>query len=139
MASKDTVSHIGKIVDITPEITTVEIISESACSSCHAALLCGMSENKRKLVEVRTTLGGWEVGQEVQVLLRRTMGLKAVWIGYVIPLIILMVVLLTLSAFGCAELLAGLLGIGAVAVYYLVIYILRNKLRNEWSFSIKEK
>ena len=132
------ISHRGRIVSITPEITTVEIVSESACAACHAKGLCSLGDSKAKQVELPTR--GWDnygVGQEVNVVLRASMGHKAVWLAYVIPLIILVAALLGTLAAGGSELLAGGVAIGAIALYYLVIWLLRGRLRNEYIFNIK--
>jgi sigma-E factor negative regulatory protein RseC len=139
MARNQDITHSGKIVDITPEFITVEILSESACASCHAAGLCGISEAKTKAVQVPATLDGWQIGEEVDVCLRRSMGHKAVWIAYVIPLLVVMAVLLGLLAAGVAEVSAGLAAIAAAALYYLVVYLFRDALRKEYSFYIKKK
>lgn len=132
------VSHKGKIVDINPQYTTVEIVAESACSACHAAGLCGMSEIEKKAIEVPSK--GWDnyqIGQEVNVVLRASMGHKAVWLAYVAPLVVLVAVLLGLVAVGVNELVAGLAGLGAVAVYYFGIWLFRDRLRNEYIFTIE--
>lgn len=133
------ISHSGKIVDITPDFITVEIVAESACATCHAAGLCGTADATHKAITVPASAGNWEVGQEVQVLLRRSMGFKAVWLSYAIPLLVLLAVLLGLNAAGVPELASGLLSIAAVGVYYLVLMLFSSKLRNEYSFYIKEK
>lgn len=133
------VSHVGRIVEITPEFTTVEIVSESACSSCHAKGLCSLGESKTKAIQLPTR--GWDnykVGDEVNLTLSATMGHKAVWIAYVIPLAIMMGVLLAMVAFGAGELAAGLCAIGAVAVYYLCIKLFGKGLKNEYIFNIKQ-
>ena len=91
----ETVSHRGKVVQVTPESTTVEIISSSACSACHASGICGMSEYTKKAVEVPTR--AWEnftPGEEVNVVLKASMGHKAVWRAYVLPLLVLVAVLM---------------------------------------------
>ena len=139
MADPREITHSGRIVEITPSFTTVEIVSESACSACHAKGLCGISESVRKAVEVPTTLGNWTVGQEVDVVLKRSMGHKAVWIAYVIPLFVLMAVILGLLGLGVRETVAGLGGIAAAGVYYFAVWLLRDKLRKDYSFYIKEK
>lgn len=139
MSSNSTISHRGRIVSITPEFTSVEIISESACSACHAKSLCSLSDSKAKLVEVPTSgWADWKVGDEVDVLLKASMGHKAVWLAYVVPLIVLVATLLILLETGAAEVVAGLSAIAAVAVYYLVIWLLRGWLRNEYIFNIKK-
>lgn len=131
------IRHKGRVVEITPEITTVEILSESACTACHAKGLCGLGESKTKLVDVRTSpFGTYGVGDEVSVELKATMGQKAVFVGYGIPLVIMLAVLLILLECGAGELTAGLSAIGSVALYYLVVWIFRNRLRNEYVFNI---
>ncbi len=132
------IRHSGKIIDITPSEIIVEIVSQSACSSCHAASLCGMSEMEKKRIEVPATTG-YEIGEEVWVNLKRSMGMKAVWIAYVLPLFMLIADILILSATGASELLCGLSAIGVIAIYYLGVYLLRNKLKNEYTFYIKKK
>lgn len=131
------ITHKGRITDITPQTITVEIISESACSACHAQSLCSLSESTRKIIQVPFDFRDWELGQEVDVCMRRTMGFKAVWIAYVIPLFVMFAVMMTLTALGVPELWCGLGSIVAVALYYFAIFLFRNRLRNQYTFYIK--
>lgn len=133
------ISHSGKITEITPQYITVEMISASACSSCHAAPMCSLSESKVKTVQVPFDFRDWSIGEEVEVCMKKSMGYKAVWISYVIPLILLFSVLLGVSKAGVPELFSGLAAIAAVALYYLVIFLFRNRLRNEYTFYINKK
>lgn len=140
MAKKNEIAHTGKVIDVTPDFTTVEIIASSACSSCHAKGLCGMSEEQEKIIMLPTNgFDDFKVGDEVQVLTKMTMGLKAVWISYVIPLIILMILILSLSPVFKNEYLCGLAAIAGVAIYYFGIWLFRDRLSNEFVFYIKEK
>lgn len=136
----ESISHRGEVVDINPQGTTVRFISESACSSCHAAGLCGMSEFKEKTLVVPTDpRGGYAVGDEVEVLLAATMGFKAVWIAYMIPLAVLFAVFFGTSALGLPEVWAGVAAIGGVGLCYLGVYLLRDRLSDEYVFTIKKK
>jgi len=138
MAKRNEIAHEGRIVEITPDFTTVEIIASSACSACHAKTLCGMSEDKEKLIMVPTDgFRELHVGDQVTVMTKMSMGLKAVWISYVIPLAVLMILILTLSGFFDNEFLCGLLSIAGVAVYYFVVWLFRDRLSNEFVFYIK--
>lgn len=132
------ISHSGKIVEITPQQIVVEIVSESACASCHASALCGMAEIQHKRIELPAQLG-YSPGEEVWVNLKRTMGMKAVWIAYVLPLVVLVAGILIMGALGAGELVCGLASLGLVAVYYLIVFLFRNKLKNEYTFYIKKK
>ena len=78
-----------------------------------------------------------KVGDEVQVLTKMTMGLKAVWISYVIPLVILMILILSLSKAFDNEFLCGLMAIAGVGLYYFGIWLFRDRLSNEFVFYIK--
>lgn len=133
------ISHTGRVKEITPEWITVEIVSESACSACHAASICSLSESVTKEIRVPFDLRDWEIGEEVEVCLKKTMGYKAVWISYVAPLILMFATILATSAAGVSELFCGLSGIGVVVLYYLVIFLFRNTLRNEYTFYINKK
>ena len=135
---KEQVKHTGKVVSMTPQLTTVQIISQSACSECHAAGLCGLSEYTEKAIRVPTDpYASYGVGDEVQVVLKASMGFKAVWIAYFLPLVVLLAVALGLIALDVPEVVSGLAGIGAVALYYLVVWLLRDRLRNEYVFTIQ--
>jgi len=130
--------HTGKVVSMTPKTTTVQIVSQSACSECHAAGLCGLSEYTEKAVEVPTSPSAtYGVGDEVQVVLKASMGFKAVWIAYFLPLVVLLAITLGLIALGVPEVVSGLAGLGAVALYYLIVWLRRDRLRNEYVFTIQ--
>ena len=135
---KNEITHRGKIVEITPDFTTIEIIASSACSSCHAKNLCGMSEDQEKLIMLATDpYAAHKVGDEVEVCTKMTMGLKAVWISYVIPLAVLMILILSLSGVFETEVFRGLAAIAGVGVYYFIIWLFRDRLKNEFTFYIK--
>ena len=132
------VSHKGKITKMTPETTTVVILSSSACGECHAAGLCSMADMAEKTVEVPADpYASYRVGDEVEVMLKASMGFKAVWLAYCIPLVILLAAVLGLLALGLGEVAASVVGLGAIALYYLALWLLRDKLQNEYIFTIK--
>ena len=138
MKNRNEIKHPGKIVEITPEYTTVEILVPSSCSECHAKGLCGMSEEQEKVISVPTDpYASHKVGEQVQVCTKMTMGFKAAWISYVIPLAVLMILILSLSLVFDNEVVVGLASVGGVALYYFVIWLLRDRLQNEFTFYIK--
>lgn len=137
MADKKSVSHKGTIIEITEGNIKVEIINKSMCAACHAKGFCSAGDTKDKIIDVAYyNKGEYSVGDEVEVVMKKSMGFKAVWISYVIPLAILLIFLLTLHCFNLTELQAGLSSILAVAVYYLVIYMFREKIADKFVFTI---
>ena len=135
---KVSVKHTGQVVSMTPQLTTVRIVSHSACSECHAAGLCGLSEYTEKAIQVPTDpYASYAVGDEVQVVLKASMGMKAVWLAYFLPLVVLLAIALGLIALGVGEVVSGLAGLAAVGLYYLVLWLFRDRLRNEYIFTIE--
>ena len=135
---KNEIKHQAKVIEMTPEFTTVEIQVSSACSECHAKGLCGMSETQEKVISLPTDpYATYNVGDQVQLCTRMSMGMKAVWISYVIPLAVLMILILSLSGIFENEALCGLAAIGGVGIYYFIIWLFRNRLKNEFTFYIK--
>ena len=123
---------------MTPDFTTVKITVSSACASCHAKGLCGMSEEEDKVIMLPTDpYAAYNVGDEVTVCTKMSMGLKAAWISYVIPLAVLMALILTLTSFGINEFIAAGSAVGGVALYYFIIWLLKDKLNDEFVFYIE--
>jgi sigma-E factor negative regulatory protein RseC len=97
-----------------------------------------MADVAEKAVDLPTDpYAGYGVGDEVELVLKASMGMKAVWLAYCIPLVVLLAVILGLIALGVGEVAAGLSGIGAVGVYYFLLWLFRDSLRNEYVFTIK--
>ena len=122
MSKNKTVDHVGVVKSITPAYVDVEILNNSKVYDSNL-----IGDVSAKIIRVNNPIREhYTEGEEVKVVMRRTMGLKAVWISYVIPLAILMILLLSLPSLGVNELNAGLLSIAGVGVYYLCIWLLRD-------------
>lgn len=136
--SQKNVSHKGKVTEMTPEATTVVILSSSACGECHAAGLCGVADMAEKTIQVAPDpYATYKVGDEVEVVLKASMGFKAVWLAYCIPMVILLAAVLGLLALGLGEVVASVVGLSAIGLYYLGLWLFRDKLQNEYIFTIK--
>ena len=137
MSEKKRVSHKGTIVEISEGNIKVEIINKSMCAACHAKGFCSAGDTKDKIIDVLYYNNGeYAVGDVVEVVMRKSMGFKAVWISYVIPLAILLIFLLTLQTAGFSELQAGVGALLAVSLYYIGVYLLRGKLADKFIFTI---
>ena len=137
MSREKSVAHKGTIIEITPECIRVEIINKSMCAACHAKGFCSAGDTKDKIIDVEYYNNGeFAVGDEVEVIMNRSMGFKAVWISYVVPLVILLIFLLTLQGLGFSELHSGLFALLSVCVYYLLVYLFKDKLANKFVFTI---
>lgn len=131
------ISHRGKVLSAQDGVVRVEIVSQSACSACHAAGLCSASEAKKKEVLVQS-YASFAPGEEVNVFLRRSMGMKAVVLAYAIPLFVVLAFTVALFYLGVGELLSGLAGLAALGLWYLVVYLLRDKIAGGYAFTVEK-
>ena len=141
--SKERIEHEGKVISIDKDYIGVEILNKSACAACHAKGVCGASDESVKVVEVAqdiTTLAAdYQIGEKVNVIMSSAMGTQAVWIAYVVPLLVLMASILVFSLCGAGELAMGLGSLGIVALYYLGVFLFRNKISKIFIFSIEKQ
>jgi len=139
MKSIDRIEHEGVIIGIDSDFISVEILSQSACSSCNAKSMCSMSEVKAKIIQVENRgFNLYEKGERVNVLLKRSLGFRALWISYLIPLVIALVLLVVLSTVSVDELSMGLSVLAIIALYYFVVYLLRDKIKKDFIFTIEK-
>ena len=140
--AKERIEHEGKVISIDKDYIGVEILNKSACAACHAKGVCGASDESVKVVEVAqdiTTLAAdYQIGETVNVIMSSAMGTQAVWIAYVVPLLVLMASILVFSLCGAGELAMGLGSLGIVALYYLGVFLFRNKISKIFIFSIEK-
>ncbi|MFA6334965.1 MAG: SoxR reducing system RseC family protein [Bacteroidales bacterium] len=137
MKSNDRIEHEGIIIDIDMEYISVEILSKSACSSCQAKSMCSLSDMKTKVIQVENRgFDLFETGERVNVIMKKSLGFKALWISFLIPLVVLLVLLVTLSALSVGELSIGLVILASLALYYFIVYLLRNKIKKDFIFTV---
>jgi sigma-E factor negative regulatory protein RseC len=131
----------GVVKAIDDEFITVEIVVRSACNSCHAKTICLPSENKNRLVKAQNLHHeSFRIGETVSIYMKNSLGKKALFIGYILPLIILLSSLFGSNYFFDNELYAALIALGLVGIYYFIIWLLNrsNKIDREFVFFVKK-
>ena len=134
----DDISHMGLVEKVEGDKATVRILSVSACSACKAKGACSMSEMKEKLVEVRLK-DHQEVktGDSVNVAIGQKQGDKAVVLAYALPILVFIGLLLLASTMHANELMAGLVALGGVGIYFLILHLFKSKIESQFMFYIK--
>ena len=131
------ISHKGVIKRLSKEGIIVTIISESACASCHVKGVCTAADAKDKEIRIDHYDGNVREGQQVLVVGKMAQGFKALFYGYLLPFLLLLTVLIISTNITSNEGLSGLLSLGVLVPYYLVLYLFRNKLKKTFGFEIK--
>ena len=139
MSARESITHPGIVDHISGDSIFVKILAKSACSSCHAKGMCSIAEVEEKVIEVKKDpkreLGE---GQEVTVSMHKSLGGKAVFLGYILPFILLIGVLILVLTLSGDQGLAGISAILILIPYYWLLYVLRDKLKQTFSFRIME-
>lgn len=132
------VSHPGVVVGTNDKDLEIEILSSSMCGSCGIKSACGMSEMQEKRITVPKPVDKeFIVGQPVSITMSTSQGNKAALFAYFIPAFLLVAIIVILSNLSIKEWISALIGIGALAVYYVILYFFRDKLRNEFTYEIR--
>ena len=137
MAEK--ISHAGIVESVEPGHLAVRIVQASACAACGAKKLCQSAESKEKIVDVYTSEAlAYSVGQAVTVVGRASLGMKAVRLAFLYPLVLLFAAFIVcFRVSGGREALSGLVGLAAMVPWYVVLWCLRDRLRTTFTFSVE--
>ena len=129
--------HPGVIMLINGHIAEVMILSKSACSSCQVKGACNMSEMEEKKVFVTLPPEhAYKSGQQVNVVMTQSLGNFAVFLGYILPFIILLITLVSFIGMGFGEGIAGLFSLLILVPYYFILHKSKEKLSRKFSFQI---
>ena len=136
------IKHDGIIIALNEDGTAlVRIVQTSACSACKAKAMCASAESAEK--EMTVVLFGdeqWAVGDTVEVMVQQKMGWKAVVLAYLLPFFVMLAVMLVGNAiWAIREEILGTVALCAMALYYLVLGMFKDKLQKEFSFTARKK
>ena len=135
----NSIEHNGIVEKIENDIVYVRILQKSACSGCHAKGICSASEMKVKTIEVPCSDSSWKIGEEVEIIGKASMGMKAVLLAFVIPLLAMLAAIIIGTLTGLEDSGSAMLALAILTTYYIILYINRGKLKNKFVFQLKEK
>ena len=149
------IKHDGIIIALNEDGTAlVRIVQTSACAACKAKAMCASAESAEKEMTVQLTVDSLQltVGDAVEVMVQQKMGWKAVVLAYLLPFFVMLAVMFIgneLLAIGDGQLamgdgakreaVLGTVALCAMAVYYLVLGMFKDKLQKEFSFTARKR
>ncbi len=162
------IKHDGIIIALNEDGTAlVRIVQTSACAACKAKAMCASAESAEKEMTVQlaypqplpigkgenTAHQTYAIGDEVEVMVQQKMGWKAVVLAYLLPFFVMLAVMFIgngLLAMGDGatgllgdeakrEAVLGTVALCAMALYYLVLGMFKDKLQKEFSFTARKK
>lgn len=136
MADKRQIEHEGIVEQTYNDHVTVRILSQSACAACHAKGVCTAADMQEKTIDASSDQS-FSPGDRVTLIGESRLGLRAAWWAYIFPLILLLGTLFITYAITQNENLAGLLSLGILVPYYLIIKYFYSHFLKTFSFTIK--
>jgi sigma-E factor negative regulatory protein RseC len=131
------IGHEGIVHNITAESIIVKIISVSSCAGCHAEGSCSLSGSEEKKIEIQGNYN-LKTGDKVTVLMKKSNGYEAVILAYVIPFILVIISLILLTSMNINELTSGIISILILIPYYVILFLLRNRISKRFYFTLKQ-
>ena len=136
----DIIKHRGIVEKVEGSHVVVRIVQTSACAACSAKGLCNASESKEKQIDVFEAGASYRIGEEVVLCGSTSMGMRAVFLAFGIPMLLLLFALfVSMRVTDGDALVSSLVALFAVVPYYLVIYFMKDKLNSTFSFTIEKQ
>ena len=152
------IKHDGIIIALNEDGTAlVRIVQTSACAACKAKAMCASAESAEKemtavllsdngrpmgygVLDADKPLLEYKVGDAVEVMVQQRMGWKAVVLAYLLPFFVMLAVMFIGKAiWAVREEILGTVALCAMALYYLVLGMFKDKLQKEFSFTARKK
>ena len=134
---EDNIYHPGIVKKITGKTVEVTIVPNTACSGCHAKSFCQLAESEEKVITVSAPAFAVSPGERVEVMMKASLGLRAVLMAYIFPVIFILFVMIAGGVGEWSELWIALAIMAVVILYFFVLYGFRNRLKKRFSFQLR--
>jgi len=132
------IKHEGIVVSAGPESVKVRVEKNSACAGCHAAGYCTSLSSNESIMNINGSYN-LQSGERVEVSISRSQGYLALFLGYLLPLVILLTVLFILTGLSVREVTSALSALAATGIYYLGLYLSGKHISGKFIFRVNKK
>lgn len=140
MSENRMVYHDGVIVGTQGERVQIKIISQSACSECHAKSACVASEMVEKIIDAHLLPGEvCTTGDLVTIEMASRLGRKAIFFAFIVPFLVMATTLFTAFALGVNESIAGICALLSLVPYYLLLKVFNARISRDFIFYARKK
>ena len=138
MNSNECIEQKGIIEGIKENRIKIKFHPLSVCASCQTKSVCNLKGNQSDIIELIDKSGKYSVGDEVRLIIKKSLGYAALFLSYILPLIIVLLFLVFFLSAGYNEIFAGLGSLLILAPYYFILYLLRENIRNRFKITIEK-
>ena len=120
----ENIKKMAVIKELKDNIATVEVQNVSACENCALAKKCQMEECKGYKIEVPVTnLNDFNIGETVYVKISEKEAFKALFLSYILPLVLVVFSLSVCMIITNDEIKSGIFSIIILIPYYLLLLL----------------
>lgn len=132
------IRHSGVVESIEDGCVHIRITQTSACAACKVAGYCNAAESKEKIIDVYCDdVAAYSIGQAVVVTTTGQVAARALLWGFGFPFLLLVVVLFLTWLLTTHEGWAALCALASLIPYYMVLWLMRDKMSQQLAFSIE--
>ena len=127
--------HTGVVQKVDDKLITVKISPVSSCSGCQNKESCSLTGSTEKLIVIQ---GRYNLacGDTVNLYLKQADAFKALFIGYILPLLVILFTIFFCIAVRISELACGISAIILLAGYYTILFVSRSTLDKKFTVQI---
>ena len=139
MKQPEQIEHKGVVLSTEEGVVRVAIEVSEACGGCSARKSCAMGQTTRREIEIFTAeSGNYSIGEVVKVGAKQSLGIMAVVLCYIVPLVVLVATLAIAVAMGLSEGVSAMVALGVTAIYYALLALMRNRISKRVTFTINK-
>ena len=141
MIMEKQVEHEGTVASVCDNTVIVRIVAASACSGCaaHGHCMSGMSAGSKEIdIRIDNTSSDFVSGERVKVIMRQAFGMRALFIGYIAPLVLVLATLPIVYQLTHNELASGISALLMLVPYYLSLKLFNRKISKAFGFTVQK-
>lgn len=126
--------HHGIVTGISSRTLSVSIASGADCSGCAVKSVCHPGGKPQDEIIVKATIprsertSNFHIGDNVEISITTSKRMRAILMALVMPCLLLVCGTFTAIWLGTSQTMAATMGIAVTAIYYIILYICRDRL-----------
>ncbi len=138
MKTVQEIEHDGIIQEIADKFISIGIVTKASCVSCEIGGSCSAGDVSGQTITIPNVYRNFSINEKVKIVLKESLGLRALFLGYVLPFLFVFFTMLIVNAITPNEAIVGLSSLAVLIPYYSVIYLLKAKLKKTFTYSLKK-
>lgn len=137
MNANTNIEHSGIVTSVSGNQATVKFTTPPSCVGCLAAGVCDANGSNEKTV---TATHHEELfpGDHVKIIMDKTLGFRALFLGYLLPFMFVLTLLIVLTVLSFHEVIAGVASLLLLPLYYYLLYLKKEQISSKFSFTLKK-